>query len=104
MKRLLLIIVCIVAYGCSWSIRKALIVGNTNYSDNPLTNSANDASAIDKMLKKVGFNTTLLLNLSKRSFDDAINAFSASLNDNDEAIFYYSGHGVQIDGENYLIP
>lgn len=104
MKRPLLIVllfICVVTLGAA---RKALVIGNAEYTDSPLKNTVNDAWAVERLLCDLGFETTIRLNLDKRRFDESIESFASSLQANDEAVFYYSGHGAQIEGENFLIP
>ncbi len=56
-------------------------------------------------LEKLGFEVTIKTDLAtKRDMDDAIREFHKKADDSDVALFYYSGHGAQIDGQNYLIP
>jgi uncharacterized caspase-like protein len=84
--------------------RLALIVGNAKYPVNPLRNAVHDASDMNDALKKLGFATKLLTNATFEQMDDAIDAFSRELRQGGVGLFYYAGHGVQIDGQNYLIP
>lgn len=84
--------------------RKALVIGNANYEVAALSNPVNDARAVEKLLRELGFVTTLRLNQNRRDLEESIDSFTASLKREDEAIFYYSGHGAQVEGENYLIP
>jgi formylglycine-generating enzyme required for sulfatase activity len=88
--------------------RVALVVGNSAYSIvGRLTNPANDAKLLADTLRTLGF--TLVggaaqLDLDKPAFDRAVQAFGAQLSGADVALFYYAGHGVQVRGDNYLIP
>jgi tetratricopeptide (TPR) repeat protein len=84
--------------------RLALIVGNAKYPVNPLRNAVNDASDMHDVLKKLGFDTKLLTDATFEQMEDAIDAFSRELRQGGVGLFYYAGHGVQIDGQNYLIP
>jgi uncharacterized caspase-like protein len=85
--------------------RKALVIGNDNYQYVPkLANAREDARAVAKGLETVGFSVTLMLDLNEKSTREAIRTFKAQLNNGDVAIFYYSGHGVQLGGTNYLLP
>ncbi|MEJ7808402.1 MAG: caspase family protein [Telluria sp.] len=89
------------------SLRKvALVVGNGSYSHAlALPNPPNDASDVCNALRKLDFEVICKLNLAtKREFKDAIYEFSGKLNENSVAFFYFAGHGLQIDGLNYLIP
>ena len=84
----------------------ALVVGNNSYTNiNTLNNPINDATDIAEVLTDLGFEVTILTNIKrKEDFRQAASSFRQSLNSGDVAFFYYSGHGVQIDGINYLIP
>ena len=82
----------------------ALLIGNQSYSKWPLKNPANDAQAMNQALGAAGFQTDLVLNVRLRDFEQAVNRFVARIQPGDTALFYYAGHGIQLAGENYLIP
>ena len=82
----------------------ALVIGNANYEEDRLSNPVNDATDIAKALKELGFEVTLKENQDLRSMEAAINDFSRQLRKGGVGVFYYAGHGVQVEGENYLIP
>jgi uncharacterized caspase-like protein len=86
--------------------RSALVIGNGAYTDRlaSLANAVNDAEAVARTLQEIGFSVTLMRNADKRSIDEAVEAFSRRLGPGDIGLFYFSGHGVQVDGENYLVP
>jgi len=84
--------------------RVALVVGNGAYQDAPLSNPVNDAKDIAEALQKVGFEVTLKTNADKRTMIEAIEAFGDQIAGAEAALFYFSGHGVQIKGENYILP
>jgi hypothetical protein len=86
--------------------RVALIVGNDRYVENigALKNAVSDASLISDTLTKVGFEVTLLTDSNHRDMIKAIKHFGMQLRDSDVGLFYYSGHAVQYQGGNYLIP
>ena len=84
--------------------RYALLIGNADYEEQALRNPENDVTGLAKVLKDVGFKVTVLKNASFKEMKKEVNRFSRQLKDNSIALFYYSGHGVQHDGENYLIP
>ena len=84
--------------------RVALVIGNATYAYAPvLRNPRNDATDIAAELRKVGFEVVLGLDLDQQHFADTIQRFSGILNDADVALFYYSGHALQINGKNYLV-
>jgi hypothetical protein len=86
--------------------RIALVIGNSAYSAvSPLANPKNDAELMAKTLKSVGFEVTKLVDADQRTMKQAMLDFGRKLRDGaDVSLFYYSGHGVQAKGENYLIP
>ena len=86
--------------------RRALVIGVSQYpaSLGALKNPENDAKDIAKTLNGLGFEVDLSVNGSLREMEEIIAGFSKKLGPDDTAMFYYAGHGVQIDGENYLIP
>jgi formylglycine-generating enzyme required for sulfatase activity len=84
--------------------KNALVIGNAKYQDVPLRNPVNDATDLSTTLRSLGFTVTLKTNLSKREMELAVRDFKNALSPGDVALFYYSGHGMQVDGSNYLIP
>jgi len=87
------------------SPRTALIIGNSDYSLMPLTNPENDAEDIAKKLKALGFEVIFAKNKSKSEMKGLIRKFGAKLKQKGGVgLFFYAGHGLQIDGNNYLVP
>ena len=86
--------------------RLALVVGNSRYNDPtpPLANPANDANAIAAELESLGFTVVKSVDATHRQLDQAITRFGQQARDYDVAMFFYSGHGLQHDGMNYLVP
>ena len=88
--------------------RFAFIVGNSDYQNLPTTpNARHDASDLANALAPLGFDVTCGINLNRQQFIDRLNAFRSRLDaagPNAVSLFYYAGHGVQIDSNNYLIP
>jgi len=84
--------------------RVALVIDNEAYKDAPLRNPVNDATDMARALKEVGFEVTLRTNADRRSMLEAIETFSGQLATAQVALFYFSGHGMQIKGRNYLLP
>lgn len=82
----------------------ALVIGNSNYKDRPLKNSTNDSRAISTKLRSLGFNVTELENLDRKKFKESIISFSEKAKDSDVTLLFYSGHGIQLGGINYLLP
>lgn len=104
--RFLVVIFCIVlAPLASAASRTALVVGNSAYPFGPLANPANDAKLIAETLKKTGFEVTIVLDANKVTLQTALIAFSRDIRTKDTVgLFYYAGHGAQVNGANYLIP
>lgn len=84
--------------------RVALIIGNDAYLGRPLQNAINDARLMDKVLRASGFKTILKENAKKADMEEALAEFLGQLGPDDTALFYYAGHGVQIENENLLVP
>ncbi len=84
--------------------RQALVIGNSKYVNAPLRNPANDAEDIAVLLGRLGFQVTKLLNATQREIEQAINTLGRKLRDGGVGLFYFAGHGVQVNGINYLIP
>lgn len=88
--------------------RVGLVIGNSHYRNVPrLANTATDARLVAETLKKVGFELIgggALLDLDRIAFIKALTAFGDSLTGSAVGVFYYAGHGMQLQGANYLIP
>ena len=86
--------------------RVALVLGNSNYKNAAvLPNPVNDAAAVAATLKGAGFDIVdSRLNLSAADMRRALRDFADQARDSDLAVVYYAGHGIEIDGTNYLIP
>ena len=84
--------------------RIALVIGNKDYQDVPLRNPVNDAEDLSGLLKRLGFSVTTKANVDLREFDEAVDRFSREITGAEVALFYFSGHGCQARGENFLIP
>ncbi|NRF67183.1 type VI secretion system lipoprotein TssJ [Aquincola sp. S2] len=85
--------------------RVALVIGNAQYAQAPLANPENDARLIGSTLKALGFEVDQHLNLKAREFKRVLRDFGRRMDDDDSAlVFFYAGHGMQIDRRNYLLP
>jgi hypothetical protein len=84
--------------------RTALVIGNSEYQIGSLRNPANDAQDMAGTLGTLGFDVTLKLNAGQEQMEQAISEFGRQLYQGGVGLFYYAGHGVQVGGENYLIP
>ncbi len=84
--------------------RIALVIGNGAYKSAPLKNPVNDAQDMATALRDLGFEVIHKENADRRTMGDTIFTFSNSLKKGGVGLFYYAGHGVQVNGRNYLIP
>ncbi len=85
--------------------RLALVIGNQDYANVPkLRNATADAQAVAAVLRERGFEVTEGLNLDRRALLRTFEEFRAKVRAGSVVVFYYAGHGVQVDGANYLLP
>jgi hypothetical protein len=85
--------------------RHALVIGIDSYLFVPsLEKARNDAQAVHEVLADAGFQSRLLLDPDQLALLTAINELSGRLAPGDEVVFYFAGHGVEIDGRNFLLP
>jgi TPR repeat protein len=86
--------------------KHALLIANSKYSQfGGLANTDSDAQKLAKVLNSLGFQVSILKNASKEEMFDALKDFEAKVRGtNAIAFFHYGGHGVQVEGKNYLIP
>jgi len=82
----------------------ALVIGNGGYKSSSLRNPVNDAKDMATALKSLGFDVVLKQNATQRSMEDAIRDFGIRLRKGGVGLFYYAGHGIQVDRINYLVP
>ena len=85
----------------------ALLIGNAEYLRGPLDNPVNDARLIGTTLKSLGFEVYIQENADQKTMKRAIRDFGGKLESAGEdavGFFYFSGHGLQSEGENYLSP
>jgi len=88
--------------------RLALVIGQSAYRTvTALPNPANDANAMSKLLTDAGFDVTLADDLTQKDMNEKVGDFAAKIaakGPDTVALLFYAGHGLQIDGENYLVP
>ena len=85
--------------------RVALVVGNSAYAHiGRLPNPANDAADMSAALRRLGFQVTVALDADRVAFNDALRAFARRSAGTDVALVFYAGHGLEMDGSNYLVP
>src|SRR5262249_36954478 len=97
----------LLALALAWSVqaqesRFALVIGNGAYKVGPLRNPVNDARAMGRTLQALGFAVDLVENADRDRMRQAIRQFQARLAPDSVGLLYYSGHGIQAAGANYL--
>jgi hypothetical protein len=85
--------------------RVALVIGNSGYQQAPrLPNPVNDAAAVAAMFQGAGFQVVLRRDVGINDMRRALREFTDATRDADIAVVYFAGHGIEVDGDNYLIP
>lgn len=84
--------------------RLALVIGNGEYKSSPLKNPANDANDMATMLRNSNFEVIRKINANKGDMLIAIDKFGKKLRSADVGLFFFAGHGMQVKGQNFLIP
>jgi hypothetical protein len=85
--------------------RLALVIGNGAYRNVPtLRNPFNDAAAVAAELQKLGYEVYLCRDLDRQDMNAIVNAFLTRIEPGNEVLIYYAGHGVELQGSNYLLP
>src|SRR4051812_6612180 len=85
-------------------VRRALVIGNQNYVRQSLKNPIHDATDMASALRTLGFESAVVLDANHGKMITAVDAFVGSLEQGDVGVFFYSGHGFQLDSNNYLEP
>jgi uncharacterized caspase-like protein len=85
-------------------VRVAVVIGNSRYPSGALANPKNDATAIAASLKNLGFDVELKLDASKTDLDAVFKRFSDKAEKASVAAVFYAGHGIQVNGSNYIVP
>jgi len=86
--------------------RTALVIGNAKYetSIGALKNAVNDAKAVAKTLRALGFQVIEEHNVTRDELLEAVGDFRKNVRGAEVAVFYYAGHGIPEAGSNYFIP
>ncbi len=103
----ILLVLCLITTlpSLAYAKRLGLVIGNDGYTNVPeLEKARSDANALSDTLTDLGFDVTKVLDATRRDMNRAIAGFTARLQPGDTALVFYAGHGVEIDGENYLLP
>jgi WD40 repeat protein len=86
-------------------IKKALVIGISDYKHKPLNNPSNDAASMAEVLSDKGFDVTKEIDLTSSAFFSAINNFCKDVEGQvDVILFYFAGHGLECEGKNYFLP
>jgi hypothetical protein len=93
------------AFAATAEKRVALVIGNSNYTHAPkLPNPVNDATAVAILLRNVGFDVVVRQDLNINDMRRVVRDFSEVTRDAGIAIVFYAGHGLELNGNNYLVP
>jgi len=98
-----LLLLCSVANALP-SNEYALVIGNSSYENRPLANPVNDARLIAASLQAIGFKVTVVNDLGRKELFSKVSDFAKALPKDSIALVYYAGHGLQIEGKNFLLP
>jgi len=102
---LAIVVILATALGARADGRVALVIGNGAYQEaTSLANPVNDAADVAARLRALGFRVIEDHDLEKRALERRIGEFADALAGADAGLFYYAGHGVQVDGRNYILP
>src|SRR5262245_16921096 len=100
-----LVVLLLLPPGASAAKRVALVIGNASYKHaGELANPRNDATDISAALRRLGFQVVEGIDLDKTAFDRKVREFAMALQGADVGLFFYAGHGLQVAGQNYLVP
>jgi uncharacterized caspase-like protein len=100
-----LVVLMLLAAGAQAEKRVALVIGNSAYQHSgTLINPTNDATDVAAALKKLGFQVLDAFDLDKVAFDRKLRDFAVALQGGEAGLFFFAGHGLQVDGQNYLVP
>lgn len=100
-----MIIALVASAGVAHATRIALVIGNSSYEAVPrLPNPVRDADAVADALKRLGFEVSMGRDTSKATLEGLLADFSEKAAQAEMAVIFYAGHGIEVGGENYLIP
>jgi Caspase domain/Bacterial SH3 domain len=103
---LLILVVMSIGTSSSYAAKRlALVIGNNDYKEVPkLEKAVGDSTAIGQKLAELGFDVTTALNLNRRDLNQALSKLYGKIEPGDTVLIQYSGHGVEIAGQNFLLP
>jgi hypothetical protein len=98
--------ICLISFNAfSANDRIALIIGNSKYQNlGKLNNTINDAKAIEKNLKEIGYKTKIVFDVNENQIRKEIKSFALESERASLALLFYAGHGAQVYGDNYILP
>jgi TPR repeat protein len=103
--RFLLVSLLLMIASAASAERKAFVVGNDSYRYvTAVENARNDARAIGEVLTRAGFSVMVVEDADRQTLVEALGRFAQSLDADDDAFVFYAGHGVQVEGRNFLLP
>lgn len=100
----LLLLFAIAFAPMAYAQRVALLIGNSSYQTAPLRNPSNDVRELESALTAIGFRVQKVVNANQNQMKRAVRDFGELAQGAEVAFLYYSGHGTQAGGENYLLP
>lgn len=102
---LLALAICLLPHAAAAEKRLALVIGNGGYTSDRLPNAPRDAEMMATVLREVGFEVRSFSDLSFSKMRDEVKAFGKRLSEEKGVgLFYYAGHAIQLEDQNYLIP
>ena len=102
---LITLMTCLLLTSASANDRIALVIGNSDYPSSPLRNPVNDANDIADRFRELGFEVIHYENTTYQEMENAVREFGRLLDEiKGIGIFFYAGHGLQVNGRNYLMP
>jgi len=104
MKKLIIVCMLLTLLGSAFGLRRALVMGNSSYDRVTLANPSTDVDSVATYLNQMGFMVWKFKDLSLADFRAVIDSFSVRIGSGDDAVVYYSGHGTNQNGVNYLVP
>uniref|UniRef100_UPI00258D0058 caspase family protein n=1 Tax=Accumulibacter sp. TaxID=2053492 RepID=UPI00258D0058 len=85
--------------------RIALVIGNNDYQNvTKLEKAVNDANSVARELKKIGFEVMAYNNVGQKKMNLAVNEFVQKISGGGIGIFFFAGHGLQVNNQNFLVP
>jgi len=84
--------------------KRAIFIGNNEYDQNPLSKCVNDARSMQHVFSKIGYRLVYDFDVNSEKMHKLFERFKSDIEEGDELLLYFSGHGVQVNSESYLTP